>query len=180
MRHPTANASQRARRTRVKRIDYYPSPEALELIQGHMGDRYPMNIWSGAIDAIVLAWADQAGIKYRSEKAPMTSGEVPEFSDTNARANDFGGMPARLVATENRAKQAARVPCGARRRSDGQPCQALSVPGKRRCKWHGGCSTGPRTESGRRAAISNLKCGSQRRRPAPTAAGERTWPPESL
>jgi hypothetical protein len=159
MRHPTANASQRARRAKAKRIDYYPSPEALELIRERMGDRYPLNVWSGAIDAIVDEWAELAGINKRPEIAPMTSGPGPEFSDANARANDSGGMPAWLVAPENRAKQAVRVPCGARRRSDGQPCQALSVPGKRRCKWHGGCSTGPRTQAGRRRALQNLRRG---------------------
>lgn len=157
MRHPTANASQRARREKAKRIDYYPSPEALEVIQGRMGNRYPLNIWSGAIDAIVAEWAELAGIKNRAETTPMTSGKVPEFSDASARANDFGGMPAWWTATENRAKQVARVPCGARRRRDGQPCQALSVPGKRRCKWHGGCSTGPRTVEGRARALANLR-----------------------
>ncbi len=49
-----------------------------------------------------------------------------------------------------------RVVCGARRRRDGQPCEALSVPGKRRCKWHGGCSTGPRTVEGKAKCAANL------------------------
>ena len=49
-----------------------------------------------------------------------------------------------------------RVVCGARRRRDGKPCEALSVPGKRRCKWHGGCSTGPRTAGGKAKAAANL------------------------
>jgi hypothetical protein len=39
--------------------------------------------------------------------------------------------------------------CGARTRQ-GQPCRmAVVVLGKRRCKFHGGLSTGPRTEAGR-------------------------------
>lgn len=49
-----------------------------------------------------------------------------------------------------------RVPCGGKRRRDGQPCDALSVPGKRRCKWHGGCSTGPRTVTGKAKVTANL------------------------
>lgn len=49
-----------------------------------------------------------------------------------------------------------RVPCGGKRRRDGQPCQALSVPGKRRCKWHGGMSTGPRTADGKTKVTANL------------------------
>jgi hypothetical protein len=51
-----------------------------------------------------------------------------------------------------------RVPCGGKRRRDGQPCEALSVPGNRRCKWHGGCSTGPRTAEGKAKVTGNLPC----------------------
>lgn len=36
--------------------------------------------------------------------------------------------------------------CGART-SDG-PCQEMAIPGKRRCRLHGGLSTGPRTRAG--------------------------------
>ncbi len=49
-----------------------------------------------------------------------------------------------------------RVPCGARRRRDGKPCEAKSVPGKRRCRWHGGMSTGPRTPEGKAKVARNL------------------------
>lgn len=38
--------------------------------------------------------------------------------------------------------------CGARTRK-GTPCNARPVPGKRRCKFHGGLSTGARTPEGR-------------------------------
>ncbi|WP_420541627.1 HGGxSTG domain-containing protein [Rhodosalinus sediminis] len=41
-----------------------------------------------------------------------------------------------------------RVPCGARTRK-GTPCRAKSEPGKRRCRFHGGKSTGPRTPEGK-------------------------------
>ncbi|MDA0990572.1 MAG: HGGxSTG domain-containing protein [Verrucomicrobia bacterium] len=38
----------------------------------------------------------------------------------------------------------ASTPCGARTRS-GTPCKRFPVPGKRRCRMHGGLSTGPKT-----------------------------------
>lgn len=41
-----------------------------------------------------------------------------------------------------------RVRCGAKTRK-GHPCRLLSEAGKRRCKFHGGMSTGPRTPEGR-------------------------------
>lgn len=52
-----------------------------------------------------------------------------------------------------RARQSARwakrrVRCGAKTRN-GHPCKALSLPGKLRCKFHGGLSTGPRTGDGK-------------------------------
>ncbi len=40
------------------------------------------------------------------------------------------------------------VLCGARTRKD-QPCRNMSDPGRSRCKFHGGRSTGPRTAEGR-------------------------------
>nr|WP_281243146.1 HGGxSTG domain-containing protein [Ruegeria marina] len=41
-----------------------------------------------------------------------------------------------------------RVTCGAKTRK-GHPCRAKSEPGRDRCRFHGGLSTGPRTEAGR-------------------------------
>ena len=58
---------------------------------------------------------------------------------------------------ENNAKQSGRVVCGAKRHRDGHPCQAKSEPGKRRCRFHGGRSTGPRTEAGKARAVANLR-----------------------
>ena len=40
------------------------------------------------------------------------------------------------------------VICGARTRK-GTPCKARAVPGKKRCRFHGGFSTGPKTPEGR-------------------------------
>jgi hypothetical protein len=70
----------------------------------------------------------------------------PVRAPGGARANDFAA----------RAPSTPRVTCGARRRSDGEPCQALSVPGRRRCKWHGGMSTGPRSAEGKLRVAANL------------------------
>jgi hypothetical protein len=77
-------------------------------------------------------------------------------SDTGTLAL-LGKVRARMTSAPENEPQRARVICGARRRRDGQPCQALSVQGKRRCKWHGGCSTGPRTDEGRARALANLR-----------------------
>lgn len=49
--------------------------------------------------------------------------------------------------------------CGAKTRS-GSPCAKYPIAGKRRCRNHGGLSTGPRTAEGRaRIAAANTKHG---------------------
>jgi len=45
--------------------------------------------------------------------------------------------------------------CNARTQS-GRPCRALKLPGRKRCKWHGGLSTGPRTPEGKARVTRNL------------------------
>ncbi len=82
----------------------------------------------------------------------MDSGRV---SRARAGAYETGwqsAYPARVAP----AKSTVRVPCGAKRHRDGQPCQAKSEPGKRRCRFHGGRSTGPKTPEGKARALANL------------------------
>ena len=58
-----------------------------------------------------------------------------------------------LAASIEREKARAatrRVVCGAKTRK-GTPCKHKSEPGKRRCKFHGGMSTGARTPEGLKA-----------------------------
>ena len=92
-----------------------------------------------------------------------TAGAGPEFLDAFVRANDSGrdlSGPKGHLPIENKGSQPImRVRCGARRRRDGLPCEALSTPGKKRCKWHGGRSTGPRTPEGRARSLANLRRG---------------------
>jgi hypothetical protein len=64
--------------------------------------------------------------------------------------------------------------CGAYARSTGKPCQAGALRNGR-CRNHGGLSTGPRTEAGRKrigeAARTRLAAGDQ----AKLLAGFRAW-----
>jgi hypothetical protein len=174
MRHPTANQSQRTRRKHNRRIDYFPSADAERVIEAVRAPLRPNSETStnGAIiDAIVTAWADHAGIKYSEVSMLPSSGQAPEFVDHCARTSDFETVPGistRIAPTCARANDSVRalpianqkrVTCGARRRRDGEPCQSKSVPGKRRCKWHGGCSTGPKTPQGKTRALANLRRG---------------------
>lgn len=63
-------------------------------------------------------------------------------------------------------RRSSRPPCGARTRL-GKPCQGGKIPGRKRCKWHGGLSTGPRTDAGKQTSLRNLVQFRAIRRPAP-------------
>lgn len=89
---------------------------------------------------------------------------APEFLTASTHANESGlchakraGAHANNSGSLPDGANQTRVICGAKRRRDGQPCQGLSVPGKRRCKWHGGCSTGLKTIQGQATAFRNLR-----------------------
>lgn len=171
-RHPNANDNQRARRERRPRIDYYPNTAARAAIEARRTRYGPCNNYSGILNAIIAEWLALTG---RKHETTALAGKVPEpeFRDKNAHArltsvDNLVQAPellppsrararARVTSEpENKAEQ-VRVICEARRRSDGQPCQALSIQGKRRCRWHGGCSTGPRTADGRARSLANLR-----------------------
>jgi hypothetical protein len=50
--------------------------------------------------------------------------------------------------------------CGARSKRHKQPCKQPAIKDKKRCRMHGGLSTGPKTPEGKlRSAQANLKTG---------------------
>jgi hypothetical protein len=51
--------------------------------------------------------------------------------------------------------------CGARVRHRHGFCRKWPVPGKERCRFHGGCSTGPRTEEGKAVSLAAMRAGRQ-------------------
>ena len=150
---------QRKRRERMVRIDYMPDRTAVAILQARrmqLRPGSPSATNSALLDAIVTEWAQLTGINNCEVDKPPTSGMLPEFSDTYARANDSGFCHPPKGQAKGTGSM-IRVTCGARRRRDGLPCQALSVPGKRRCKWHGGASTGPKSDAGKAVALRNLR-----------------------
>lgn len=90
----------------------------------------------------------------------MIGKELPELIDHSTRARmSLAGLPPWAVACierHGRLLPGMRVRCGGKRRRDGKPCEALSVPGRRRCRWHGGMSTGPKTPEGKAKVMRNL------------------------
>jgi hypothetical protein len=170
-------ALQRARRERMRRIDYMPDRDAqavFEARQAQEGQRSTEATNSAVLDAILIEWAELTGITYRQVERPKTSAPEPEFRATNTRARmtsvplpellqpsrahvrayDSGGAGNHKI-TARLEKRADK--CGATRHRDSLPCQAKPEPGKRRCRFHGGRSTGPKTDAGKAKALANLR-----------------------
>lgn len=175
----------RARMVRIDYMPSKAARDAIESMRAVSRPGSVSATNSAVIDAIVAEWARLTGLKKTEVEQPRSSKNRPELGHQNARARVSPGNSAKCASvrvgitsaapeylpapreragandfgrcsTGTEARQ-ARVICGAKRRRDGQACQALSVPGKQRCKWHGGCSTGPRTDEGRARSILNLR-----------------------
>ena len=112
----------------------------------------------------VVYWESKPDVDLRGH-APARFFEVLKlkvYSTPNARTRTWGLMGKQQgnldVKFEAELKRLSdnvairqareRVRCGAKTRK-GTPCRLLSEAGRRRCKFHGGKSTGPRTLEGR-------------------------------
>lgn len=168
---------QRQRRSGLCRIDYMPGLQALRVFQARQEEEQPGSAGatnSAVLDAILIEWAELTGIKYRQVERPKSSAPESEFRATDARARMTSVPLPELLHPSHarvRAYDSGRVDnhkitarlekrvdkCGATRHRDGQRCEAKPEPGKRRCRFHGGRSTGPRTEAGKAKALANLR-----------------------
>jgi len=52
--------------------------------------------------------------------------------------------------------------CGAKTRA-GTPCKQKAIYANGRCKWHGGCSTGAKTDEGKKRSAMNGFCPKKKR-----------------
>ena len=140
-----------------------------------MGDTYS-DLFGEPIKPKGMHWRTYE--RHAARDAELEARELPMLAGLLAHMgcplDGFGGdLPAdlgplaraRMTSSDKPRKQAnsrQRVRCGATRHRDGQPCQAMSEPGKRRCRFHGGRSTGPKTAEGKARALANLRRGRSR------------------
>ena len=85
------------------------------------------------------------------QQTPVSGKSIGEKATRPAETPPDNKPPTRLGWLKNgnrpgRFSDARR--CGARSKRTGQPCRAPACRGKRRCRLHGGRSTGPRTAEG--------------------------------
>lgn len=166
---PDALAAIEARRSR-----YYPANNYSGILDSIIAEWWrAQNLKKAEVDApaVLRQVPDSANrpahTRTTPDRQPLARPEITHASRACAPArltpvrgavtpSAVGRVRARKTPACHPSPGTARVICGAKRRCDGYPCQALSVPGKRRCKWHGGRSTGPRTEAGKAIALRNL------------------------
>lgn len=140
------------------------SPSQSEIVERRDWRRYNLKGFNSAADLRTLrkraglSRAELAGligcspeaVKYWENQPGRIDGDV---AHALRRALERLGIHV-PVSGEPAAAEPAPMPvpkqCGAKTRS-GHPCQCKPLPGKRRCKFHGGLSTGPRTQAGREA-----------------------------
>ena len=95
----------------------------------------------------VYAYFDMVEKRQRKEAEKLASGW---YYQSGPAYND-GPVPMKRVP------RSIRPRCGARTQK-GTPCRCIVPYGKKRCKFHGGCSTGPKSEAGKaRIAESNRR-----------------------
>ena len=97
----------------------------------------------------IAAWFAEA--RAQSRDCPRSTGPLRKIcSEAQGRCvNGCEEMRALgLLDDGSPIRPKLRPRCGAKTRAGGQ-CQCKVIPGKRRCKFHGGMSTGPKSEEGR-------------------------------
>ena len=125
------------------------------LARGAGVSRDAVQYWEAKAEVDPRGWAprrlfDALGLKVFCTSNRARGGwGLTAFDEAQARLDAKADAQLALLR-ERLARRAARarVRCGAKTRR-GTPCRSLSEPGRRRCKFHGGKSTGPRTPEGR-------------------------------
>ena len=113
------------------------------------------------IQALLQAWctstrALELGVSLGSRLSGILKPYIPA-RDGFTRSSEIDAMLEAAIShelfrmQERNAQRLARlrVVCGAKTTRKGTPCRNRSEPGRKRCKFHGGKSTGPKTTAGR-------------------------------
>jgi hypothetical protein len=104
----------------------------------------------------------------RVDTAGGLPGEKPEYTGFDSQADLRRRWVAACAANRREVERVgilkapvmdfapfAELRCGARGKRSGRPCPHTALYANGRCRWHGGLSTGPRTEAGKDRAAQN-------------------------
>ena len=115
----------------------------------------------------VVATVRESVKKWVLSRRPMVALQREDIAECTALWRSWGEQRAysdidgnvRLIGWN--APKRDRPRCGAKTRAGGS-CNAPAVPGKERCRTHGGLSTGPRTKAGKRRSLAAAQAGFRR------------------
>ncbi|PTV94685.1 helix-turn-helix protein [Rhodobacter aestuarii] len=123
-----------------------------ELAQRAGIGRHAVSYWENRPSVDLRAWAISRMAKVLElPKPPALGWRLRSTWERDLEAQVEAAFIARVIRLRARTEAAAakrRVICEAKTRK-GTPCRCKSEPGKRRCKFHGGKSTGAKTPEGR-------------------------------
>ncbi|MCO4875772.1 HGGxSTG domain-containing protein [Paraburkholderia caribensis] len=108
--------------------------EKRKLLKAHYAECDGVRVERGAIERAEHKW-QMANFVH----VFLRSGSVPQF-----QLPDYPAFP----------DECSGMTCGAKTRA-GTPCKLTSIFANGRCKLHGGMSTGPRTDAGRKRSALN-------------------------
>jgi hypothetical protein len=131
----------------------------------------PKNAWRDALDAYSseMLTSKHRGVLERRAEAERRAMEAARAATESRPTKDYRPRTAwakrfKRLATYPYPPEFGAFTCGARTRA-GTPCKLKTLYRSGRCKLHGGLSTGPRTEQGRRqSALNGRKGGRPRKR----------------
>ena len=84
----------------------------------------------------------------------MSKGWIRTRVDNYIKKGDFKELETTTLSLDEWIKHKTRK-CNASKKN-GQPCTARAINNTDKCRYHGGESTGPKTEEGRRKSLSKL------------------------
>lgn len=123
-----------------------------ELAQRAGIGRHAVSYWERKARVDRKSWAiKRVGKVLALPDEPAVMGARARWAERQLEAERVALESARLLWLKSEAERAARrrVQCRAMTRK-GTECRCPSEPGKRRCKFHGGLSTGARTQEERK------------------------------
>jgi hypothetical protein len=123
--------------------------------------------WAHEVDANRLTRQER---EREQRRADALMGVVPVPRLRSWRRPSWRDRITLSTVTEYRKEDRPR--CGATTKGHGDPCRLPVVAFRDRCKWHGGCSTGPKTQEGKKVIAEAQRLRWARYREQKQAASE--------
>jgi hypothetical protein len=136
-----------------------------ETIEPPLSTQQTVHQSSAQLDCDALPILEPADVRRAQRRARRLATEtyVCALNSNGRRQRTVRGKAYQLARQSPTSLESRDSTCGARTRA-GTPCKNTNLWWNGRCRFHGGLSTGPRTEQGRRQSAVNGKRGGRPRK----------------